>query len=282
MKYFGNVDWEGITLRRYGIDPKDLLNANADPGQADFYQFSYNGLENMTTAAGFPLFASKPHFYDADDVLLLGVEGMNPSQEHHDTYVDFEPITGVAMRAAKRLQINNVIFPLPTVEGGAVEDYELKKHFPDYADVFDCLEQDWTGINEAYVPYAWTDEHYAYSDDDAGEFKELVYGTQDLAASISLWSAGERAGYEERKMRAAREERSDDLTKTRALGNTTSNDNIDERSEEQDPNEVLSSSISRERALSTRTDKDARTWKYDVQRRLVSLIAVAISLPSPF
>ena len=70
-----------------------------------------------------------------------------------------------------------------------MENYELKKHFPDYADVFDCLEQDWSGIKEAYVPYAWTDEHYTYSNDDADEFKELVYGTLDLASSISLYSA---------------------------------------------------------------------------------------------
>ena len=45
----------------------------------------------------------------------------------------------------------------------------------------------------------------------------------------------------------------------------------EERSEEQEPSEVLSSSISRKRALSAQTDKDARTWKYDVQPRLASL-----------
>ena len=92
------------------------------------------------------------------------------------------------MRAAKRLQINNVLFNLPTVAGGAVEDYELKKHFPDYADAFECLEKDWSGIGSAYVPYAWTDEHYAYSDADADDFKDAVYGAQDLAASVSVWS----------------------------------------------------------------------------------------------
>ena len=55
------------------------------------------------------------------------------------------------------------------------------------------------------------------------------------------------------------EERSDELTRTRALGNTTCNG--DKRSEEQEPNEVLAAAISRERALSATTDKDGRTWR---------------------
>ena len=40
--------------------------------------------------------------------------------------------------------------------------------------------------------------------------------------------------------------------------------------------------MSDERALSARTDKDARTCKYDVQQRLASLVAVAFSSLTPF
>jgi hypothetical protein len=71
LKFVGEMnDWNGVTLRRYGIDPNDLLNADHLPGQEDFYQFGFDGLENMTNAAGFPLFASKPHFLDGDPELL--------------------------------------------------------------------------------------------------------------------------------------------------------------------------------------------------------------------
>jgi hypothetical protein len=129
LKYFGDKDdFHGITLRRYGIDPIDLENAFANVSQADFFQWGYKGMENMSVAAGLPLFATKPHFLDGvreggreegggggiltnalhsqqDPDLVNGVAGMNPSEDAHDTYVDFEPITGVAFRAAKRLQV---------------------------------------------------------------------------------------------------------------------------------------------------------------------------------
>lgn len=37
-----------------------------------------------------PLIASKPHFYDADPSLLLGVKGLEPDKEIHDTHADFD------------------------------------------------------------------------------------------------------------------------------------------------------------------------------------------------
>ena len=52
----------------------------------------------------------------------------------------------------------------------------------------------------------------------------------------------------------------------RAPGNTTYYG--DERSEEQEQNDLLALAISRKSAISARTDKDARTWKYDIRRRL--------------
>jgi len=107
LKFEGTQDdWHGVKLRRYGIDDRDLESADVNASQADFFQFGVQGMENMSVAAGFPLFATKPHFLDGDDSLLTGVVGMNPNKEHHDTYVDFEPITGVAMRVAKRLQVS--------------------------------------------------------------------------------------------------------------------------------------------------------------------------------
>ena len=94
-----------------------------------------------------------------------------------------------AMRAAKRLQINTALYPLPVLRSGTVENYELRKHWPNYTDVFDCMEMVTDGTQEVYTPYAWTDEFYTYSDDDADEFKDVVLGTQDLAVAISIYSA---------------------------------------------------------------------------------------------
>ena len=41
---------------------------------------------------GVPLVASLPHFYEADPVLLEGIDGLNPVKEQHETAIDVEPV----------------------------------------------------------------------------------------------------------------------------------------------------------------------------------------------
>ena len=40
------------------------------------------------------MFASKPHFLDADPSYRDNVTGMKPNRDLHDSYLDVEPITG--------------------------------------------------------------------------------------------------------------------------------------------------------------------------------------------
>ncbi|KAB1275903.1 Platelet glycoprotein 4 [Camelus dromedarius] len=44
------------------------------------------------------------------------IEGLNPNEEEHSTYLDVEPITGFTLRAAKRLQINMLVKPAKNIE----------------------------------------------------------------------------------------------------------------------------------------------------------------------
>ena len=44
---------------------------------------------------GVPLVASLPHFYEADPVLLEGIEGLNPVKEQHETAIDIEPVSRI-------------------------------------------------------------------------------------------------------------------------------------------------------------------------------------------
>jgi len=155
-------------------------------------------MENMTNAAGFPLFASKPHFLDGDLQLQQSVEGLSPSTENHNTYVDFEPLTGVSMRVAKRLQLNTFVsnWGLPVFKDTALKDeIKLAGGMDDLVALFDCLEieSNWSGVEDAYVPYAWVDENYAYSDDDAEDIYSSVYGTKDFAKSAAIYG-GAAAG----------------------------------------------------------------------------------------
>ncbi|MFV2015859.1 MAG: hypothetical protein ACC656_10545, partial [Candidatus Heimdallarchaeota archaeon] len=100
-----------------------------------------------------PLFISMPHFYDADSA-ASSVEGLSPNKEKHETRVDIEPITGVVMSAAKRLQINFQVGP---------------------GNLFT------TGIAKTdLLPIVWIEEGGSITPDLAEDFKNAVYGAQQI------------------------------------------------------------------------------------------------------
>ena len=47
-----------------------------------------------------------PHFWNADKDLETQMNGVKPDKMLHDTFLDIEPITGVALSAHKRIQVN--------------------------------------------------------------------------------------------------------------------------------------------------------------------------------
>jgi len=97
----------GIKTYRYRVDPKEFYNATLNAANAKFYQYKYNGLLNLTTVVGAPVFFSKGHFLDADPSLFEYIENMTmPDPAVDDIYIDVEPITGVAFVTYKMSQIN--------------------------------------------------------------------------------------------------------------------------------------------------------------------------------
>ena len=236
LVYNGDVKLYDVNLRRYGISDYDMSNAWENPEQSDFFQFGYKGMENMSTAAGLPLFASKPHCLDGDPILIDSVMGLHPDREKHDTYVDFEPITGVAFRAAKRLQLMTPLedWKLPTLGAGVAEKAAivaaLKDKLPLIGDLVDCLniELDWSGLpsetgaetnvegyQPIYLPYGWVSEEMSFTEEDSDEFCDTVYYAQDLSVTVSFmamclsgilgccllwtWGVGKVSRREERK-----------------------------------------------------------------------------------
>ena len=59
---------------------------------------------------GIPIIMTAPHFWNADKDLVTQMNGVKPDRELHDTFLDIEPITGVALSAHKRIQVFLKIF----------------------------------------------------------------------------------------------------------------------------------------------------------------------------
>jgi hypothetical protein len=184
---------------RYGLQMKDLENSTANPTEGwQYNNFAPSGMENLTTVAGAPLFASKPHFLDGDRSLAGSVVGMLPRKEVHDTYLDIEPNTGELARAHKRLQLvyemTNVYLPAITEEAVIAIDQLCRA-----INTSDCLmldaalqclytPSDWKFYNDrVYLPYAWADEFVTGTSDNAKAIKAGIYDTDNYATEIQRW-----------------------------------------------------------------------------------------------
>ncbi|GCC34036.1 lysosome membrane protein 2-like isoform X1 [Chiloscyllium punctatum] len=102
------VEVEGIGAYRF-ILPKEAFasdhpsNKECCPGG----NCPLSGVLNISTCRqGAPIFISSPHFYNGDQRLVSDIGGMEPNTEAHQTFLDIEPMTGIPVRAAKRMQIN--------------------------------------------------------------------------------------------------------------------------------------------------------------------------------
>jgi hypothetical protein len=62
-------DWHQFKLRRYMLQPKDLLNSTMNPASAQYFNFGPSGTENVTAATGLNAWVSQPHFYQASSIL---------------------------------------------------------------------------------------------------------------------------------------------------------------------------------------------------------------------
>ena len=71
----------------------------------------HTGPEGRAGVAGPPVFLSNAHFCDVDPAVAETVVGLNCSESEHVTFLDVEPITGITMRAAKRLMMSTQYGP---------------------------------------------------------------------------------------------------------------------------------------------------------------------------
>ncbi|KAI7796263.1 lysosome membrane protein 2c [Triplophysa rosa] len=109
--YESDVSVQGVPGFRFVPPSEVFANITINPDNAGFCVTNDtcvgSGLLNISVCKeGAPIIMSSPHFYQADDKYVQDVYGMNPRKEEHETAIDINPLTGLLLRAAKRLQVN--------------------------------------------------------------------------------------------------------------------------------------------------------------------------------
>jgi len=66
----------------------------------------FNGLLDISLCRKAPIIISAPHFLYGTETLHDHVKGLKPDLRKHESYIDVDPVTGVALKGRKRLQIN--------------------------------------------------------------------------------------------------------------------------------------------------------------------------------
>jgi len=164
ISYNTTINFKDIELYRYMLSNSLLQNITQNNDTAAFYANCPMGLLNISRAFfGIPLFVSKPHFLDGDPELAQNA-GLVPIWSDHQTTVDVEPITGFAMKAHKRMQLN---MRMSKIE-------ESCYIFFNYT-VFNTVG----GLG--YWPLLWFEESGEIPDDKAHDFVSKVYGAQKLS-----------------------------------------------------------------------------------------------------
>uniref|UniRef100_A0A3Q3K6X2 Uncharacterized protein n=1 Tax=Monopterus albus TaxID=43700 RepID=A0A3Q3K6X2_MONAL len=108
--YEEDVTVKGIPGYRF-IPPSEVFaNLSVNPANMGFCVPLGGGEREQNT----PIIMSLPHFYQADDKFVQDVFGMRPKKEHHETAIDINPLTGIILQAAKRLQINAYVEKIST------------------------------------------------------------------------------------------------------------------------------------------------------------------------
>uniref|UniRef100_A0A8C3GC68 Lysosome membrane protein 2-like n=1 Tax=Cyclopterus lumpus TaxID=8103 RepID=A0A8C3GC68_CYCLU len=114
MEFEKDVEVKGIPAYRFTPPRSVFASKEENPANEGFCvspkECLGTGLLKVSPCRkGAPVVASFPHFYLGDNKYVAAIDGMSPKREHHQTFLDLNPTTGVIVRANKRAQINILI-----------------------------------------------------------------------------------------------------------------------------------------------------------------------------
>ncbi|KAH9495206.1 Lysosome membrane protein 2 [Bulinus truncatus] len=165
MDFTKDVTVKEIDLARFVAPDIMFGNVTTNPYNAGFCTPNDtclpSGLLNVSTCrSGAPVIMSMPHFLGCDPDIVNSIDGLKPSREDHQSYIDIEPITGVAMNVGKRLQINTYIH---------------------HIDGFSALKHIKVPI---FMPILWLNESAVISDQDASDFRSQLLDKITLTVAV--------------------------------------------------------------------------------------------------
>nr|XP_057933410.1 platelet glycoprotein 4 [Doryrhamphus excisus] len=132
--YQQTLDLKGIPVYRFGLPPSTFASPDVNPDN-HCYCKDPKTTKNCTIAGvldlsscqeGNPIYMSLPHFLYGSPSLLEAVQGLRPSEEHHSTFLDVEPMTGFTLRFSKKIQVNMMYGPSKVITAlKKVKDYTI-------------------------------------------------------------------------------------------------------------------------------------------------------------
>uniref|UniRef100_A0A5F9CYW8 Platelet glycoprotein 4 n=1 Tax=Oryctolagus cuniculus TaxID=9986 RepID=A0A5F9CYW8_RABIT len=168
---FGSeINLKGIPVYRFVLPAKAFASPVQNPDNHCFCTetiisnncTSYGVLDIGKCKEGRPVYISLPHFLHASPDVSEPIEGLNPNEEEHRTFLDVEPITGFTLQFAKRLQVNILVKPAKKIE--ALKN--LKKNY--------------------IVPILWLNETGTIGDEKAEMFRKQVTGKINLLGLVEI------------------------------------------------------------------------------------------------
>ncbi|XP_068719309.1 lysosome membrane protein 2-like [Montipora capricornis] len=156
FKYESTVRFKQIELFRF-LMPRDALKSgDIYPPNKGFCVAPGclpSGLMNISLCKPMnpPVVISGPHFYQGNESLLKTVNGLHPMKSAHETYLDVEPLTGIVMRAVKRVQVNVAL------------------------ESVDTLTETTGKFKSVFLPVLFLEESAEITDEKAEEFRNNVY-----------------------------------------------------------------------------------------------------------
>lgn len=168
---FGNEhNLKGISVYRFILPPKAFASPLENPDNHCFCtdreisnNCTFSGVLDISKCKeGKPVIISLPHLLHASPEIAETVEGLNPNEEEHSTFLDVEPITGFTLQFAKRLQVNLMVKPAKKI------------------DVLKGLKRNYI------VPILWLNETGTIGDEKAEMFKNQVTGKINLLGLVEI------------------------------------------------------------------------------------------------